>query len=50
MVVCVPQDRAKRSALLTASGQASVPALVDGSTVLTTTDGIISYLKSRSKP
>jgi len=36
--------REKRREVFAASGQYSVPVLVDGSTVLTSTDNILEYL------
>ena len=42
--VCVPQDRSRRDKVIEVSGQASVPVLVDGSTVLDDENDIIRYL------
>ena len=43
--VCVPTDRGRRDQVIAASGQAEVPVLVDGDTVLTDEADIIAHLE-----
>ena len=42
--VCVPPDRSRRQKVLEASGQPTVPVLVDGDVVLADENEIIAYL------
>jgi glutathione S-transferase len=44
--VNVPFDRTARHKVVEASGQEGVPVLVDGETVLTTSAGIVDYLRA----
>ena len=43
--VCVSPDRGRRQKVVEASGQPSVPVLVDGGTVLTDEAQIVAYLE-----
>lgn len=43
--VCVSQDRSRRPQVVEASGQPTVPVLVDGDVVLSDEDEIVAYLE-----
>ncbi|HEY9856649.1 MAG TPA: glutathione S-transferase N-terminal domain-containing protein [Stenomitos sp.] len=45
--VNVPRDRSQRQEVLQVSGQASVPVLVDGDTVLDDEEKILPYLQEK---
>lgn len=42
--VCVPRDPSRRQQVLEASGQPTVPVLVDGNVVLADENDIVAYL------
>jgi glutaredoxin 3 len=44
-IINVPRSRAEREIVQKASGQTSIPVMVDGETVLTDDDDIIPYLE-----
>lgn len=46
-VVNVPRDHGQRAEVQAASGQTSIPVLVDGTTVLDDDDDIIPYLDEK---
>ncbi len=46
-IVNVPRSHAEREEVRAASGQTSIPVLVDGETVLTDDDDIVPYLEQR---
>ncbi len=43
--VCVPRDRSRRQQVVEASGQPTVPVLLDGDVVLSDEHDIVAYLE-----